>query len=348
MKTRPGLASCVLASLALCGPAAAAPVADALQRPALMVREPARAVLLAASRAGQRIVAVGERGVVVLSDDEGQHWRQSSVPVSVSLTSVRFADARQGVAAGHGGMVLTTSDGGETWVKRLDGRQAAQLVLEAARAAGDAAAVKAAEQLMADGPDKPFFDVLMLDARRLLVVGAYGLALASEDGGARWSSWSQRLDNPKGLHLYAVRRDGDSVLIAGEQGLLLASGDGGASFRRLASPYKGSWFTAELLSPREWVVAGLRGNVWRSGDAGASWSQLASNMPATITASARDTRGDLILANQAGFVLRLREGVLAPVNARPLPMPSALLAGVPGALFVLGVAGIVPVAGGNP
>src|SRR5882762_6618150 len=86
---------------------AATPVCDALQRPALAVREPQRAVLLSGAQAGTRVVAVGERGVVALSDDGGTTWRQAPCPVSVTLTMVRFADDRHGVAVGHGGTVLT-------------------------------------------------------------------------------------------------------------------------------------------------------------------------------------------------------------------------------------------------
>lgn len=332
--------------LAACAAAAAAaPVADAPERAALMVKAPARAVLLAAARAGDRIVAVGERGIVALSDDGGGHWRQVATPVSVSLTSVRFADARHGVATGHGGTVLTTADGGQRWTRRLGGREAAQIALEAARASGQPAQVAAAERLVADGADKPFFDAALFDTQRFVVVGAYGLAFFTEDGGKRWQAWMPRLDNPKALHLHAVRRAGDTLLIAGEQGLLLRSDDAGRSFRRLASPYKGSWFTAELPSPREVVVAGLRGNAWRSADAGASWSQLAPPAPASFVASAIAADGQLLLANQAGFVLRAQGGQLVPVNTRPVPLPSGLVLGPGERLHVMGAAGAMQVGG---
>ncbi|MES2944499.1 MAG: YCF48-related protein, partial [Pseudomonadota bacterium] len=259
------------AAVAACLPASgwAAPVVDALMRPALMVRDPARSVLLGAARAGERLVAVGERGIIVVSEDGGQHWRQVPVPVSVTLTAVRFADARKGMAVGHGGTVLSTTDGGASWQRRLEGRQLARLALDAAVANGRPELIQDAERLVADGPDKPLLDLMMLDARRVLVVGAYGLAFYSQDGGANWTPWMSRLDNPKALHLYALRRHGDTLLMAGEQGLLLRSDDAGASFRRLPSPYQGSFFTAEMPTPAETVVAGLRGNVWHSSDAGA-------------------------------------------------------------------------------
>lgn len=299
--------------------------ADALDRPARAVRDPARAMLLDAARAGTRIVAVGERGLVALSDDGGATWRQAPTPTSVTLTAVRFADANQGFAVGHGGSVLASSDGGARWTRVLDGHRIAALEAEAARASGDAAALKAAERLQADGPDKPLLDLLLLDARRLRVVGAYGLALASDDGGRSWQSWRARLPNPREAHLYALRRLGETWLVAGEQGLVLRSGDDGRSFQRLTLPYTGSFFTAQLPGAQAMVVAGLRGNVWRSGDAGAAWSPQPLPVPAGITASALTADGRLLLASQAGLVLAEQGGHFTPLPGGPLPPLNAVL-----------------------
>lgn len=331
------LLPCVLAALpALCG---AAPVGAALERAAVAVRAPERAVLVGAALAGERIVAVGERGIVALSDDGARAWRQASVPTSVTLTAVRFADARQGWAVGHGGTVLASEDGGERWTRRLDGRQAAQHVLDAARAGGDARAVQEAERLVADGPDKPLLDLLLLGGPRLLVVGAYGLALASEDGGTTWQSWMPRLPNPKGLHLYAARQRGQTLLLAGEQGLVLLSSDAGRSFRRVETPYKGSFFSAELLGEQDIVLAGLRGTTLRSTDGGATWNTLAVPMPASITATALATDGRLLAANQAGFVMALQGDRLVPLNPSPLPPLNGLLPRAGAPLLALTVQG---------
>lgn len=323
------------------GAAHAAPVGDALQRPALSVQRPQSAVLLGAALAGSRIVAVGERGIVAMSDDMGATWHQAVVPVSVTLTAVRFADAQRGYAVGHGGVVIATSDGGAHWTRVLDGVRIAQLALEAAQASGNAERLKEAQRLQADGADKPLLDLALIDERRTIVVGAYGLILATDDGGASWAPRMDRLDNPKALHLYAVRRSGDSLLIAGEQGLALLSVDGGRSFRRLAVPYAGSFFTAEFAGPQDIVLAGLRGNVWRSGDAGASWHQVSVPAPASITASARTPDGALLLANQAGMVFALRHGAAAALPGPSLPPLNGLLPLGAQGLLALSVQGAI-------
>lgn len=331
----------IFAALVLALPSAphAAPVGDALQRPALAVKSPQRAALLSAALAGARIVAVGERGVIALSDDGGASWRQAPCPVSVTLTMVRFADERHGVAVGHGGSVLATDDGGASWTLRLDGRRAAQLVLAAATTPE---ARREAERLVADGPDKPFLDVQLWDAQRLLVVGAYGLALHSADGGRSWTSWSARLPNPKALHWYVARRQGGVLLLAGEQGLLARSDDDGQTFRALASPYKGSWFTADLAADGGIVLAGLRGNVWRSADGGEAWQRVTAPDPASLTAMARGADGALLLASQSGRVLRLRSDTLQGLDLPPLPLPAALLPLRDGTLLAFGMTGATP------
>ena len=321
--------------------AAAAPVADALSRPAVLTRQASQSVLLGAAHAGTRLVAVGERGIVVLSDDSGATWRQARVPVSVTLTAVRFVDAKQGFAVGHGGVVLASADGGESWVKKLDGIQAAELALKAAKASGDPKALREAERLVADGADKPLLDLHFFDALRGIVVGAYNLIFVTEDGGETWQPWMERLDNPKALHLYALRVSGNTLLIAGEQGLVLRSDDAGRSFRRLATPYKGSFFTAGLPSGDEIVVAGLRGNVWRSVDGGANWTRVAAQVPVSFVASAQRAGRELLLANQAGMLFSVRDGLLVPLPGKPQPLLNAVLPLQDSGLLTLSLVGAI-------
>lgn len=352
------------APAAVRGSAPGAVVAAQL-RPALVSRGAAQSVMLGAAHAGARIVTVGERGIILLSDDNGKHWQQADVPVSVTLTAVRFADARNGVAVGHAGVVLTTSDGGAHWQRVLDGQQLAGLALQAAKAAANAsatsgagsgsgadvgttasaAALRDAERLVADGADKPLLDVCLLPNNRVLAVGAYGLAFASEDGGRTWASWMTRISNPKGLHLNTVRANGDTILIAGERGLAMLSTDAGHSFRPLNVPYQGSFFTAELSGDNTMLLAGLRGNAWRSGDSGRSWQQIASPAPVTITASTTRKDGTQILANQAGMLLAVRDQALVPISTTPLPPLNAVLDLNNGGLLALSIQGILPAAG---
>jgi photosystem II stability/assembly factor-like uncharacterized protein len=332
----------VTAALLAQGSNAAVAIPPALERPALAVRAPARAVLLAATAAGARLVAVGEHGLVALSDDDGASWRQArAVPTSVSLTAVRFADLRNGWAVGHAGVILRTTDGGETWARQADGRSLAQVALAAARRTTDDRFTKAAETLVADGPDKPLLDLHVFDSERALVIGAYGLAFETADGGASWTSAMDRLDNPKALHLYALEADGDTIYIAGEQGLLFRSEDRGRSFHRLASPYAGSWFTLAVPLKGAVIAAGLRGNAFVSTDRGKSWARLEGGAAASYVCSAVLSQGAVVLANQAGELVKVtaERARTEPVKGAPLPPVAGLVVLPSGDLLVVGTTG---------
>lgn len=313
-----------------------------LREPALTMREPGKAVLQAVAVAGQRLVAVGERGVIALSDDSAQHWRQARrVPTSVTLTAVRFADAQRGWAVGHGGVILSTQDGGEQWSLQADGRSLAALAESAASKRPDQPLLaKEAAQLVADGPDKPLLDLHIAEGQHLFVVGAYNLAFESTDGGSTWRAALARMDNPKAQHLYAVASRGQVWMIAGEQGLLMRSLDGGQSFQRVSSPYAGSWFTLTASGPNEWIVAGLRGHAFRSTDDGNTWAALEGAPPTSFVSAIGQTDGSVLLANQAGQLFTTRGGstlVALPVPSLP-PLTQAVV--LPsGDLLALSMAG---------
>lgn len=316
-----------------------------LERPALALRQPTRTALLGLAQAGTRVVAVGERGAVLLSDDAGLTWRQAaSVPVSATLTAVQFVNPQTGWAVGHYGVVLKSEDGGEHWSRQLDGYAVAKLVLQDAQIQSNAKAVTEAQRMVQEGADKPLLTLHFTNAREGLVAGAFNLLLLTRDGGASWQSISSRLDNPKAAHLYALYRDGAELLLAGEQGLLLHSADAGQHFERIATPYAGSYFGVTAEASGAWLVAGLRGNVLRSADSGKSWAVLPSPIPVSVTAVLHGPEGT-VLANQAGQLL-------APdADGKPLKLrattaaqqPAALLRLADGTLLVAGWNGITRV-----
>ncbi|MDX6008442.1 YCF48-related protein [Cupriavidus necator] len=316
-------------------PARAGGPADVLERQALRSVLAPASLMLAVTRAGERLVAAGERGIVLLSDDNGRSWRQAGVPVSVTLTSVFFASRTQGWAVGHGGVILHSDDGGETWSKQLDGVRAAQLVLAAAQAAvadtgattGDRSTrrLRDAERLVADGPDKPLLDVYFANEREGLVVGAYGLAFSTEDAGKHWQPADDRLVNPEGRHLYRIRAVGSDLYLAGEQGALYRSRDGGRHFTGIKTNYPGSYF-GMVTGPRDdLLIFGMRGNLYRTQDAGLNWRQIDSGRTAALTDGIRASDGAILIVDGDGGLMRsiddgktfrnIPTGIAGPINS---------------------------------
>lgn len=327
--------------LGLTGPLFANDTPNVLSQPATLSPQAEHAVLLGVTRAEERLVAVGERGVILLSDDNGKSWRQVQVPVSSTLTAVQFIDGQQGWAVGHAGVVLHSADGGESWKLQLNGHRAAEIEMKAARAdQTNAQRLQAAELLVADGADKPFLSLHFSDHQHGMVAGAYGLALRTEDGGLSWQSMMGEISNGWGAHIYAISQRGAELYLAGEQGFAARSLDGGLSFERLEPSYEGSFFAQGLLPGGQLVLAGLRGTVLLSRDRGDSFEKLHNPIPISIN-SALASDGGLLLANQAGGLLRVTEdGGVVPLSTAGSPLAD-LVSAPNGQLVGVGFSGTV-------
>lgn len=315
-------AAAVIVAAAGLGPAAAGEVNDLLLLPAVRSKHAVSSRLLGVARAGLRLVAVGERGHILTSDDNGASWAQASVPTSVTLTAVDFPTPARGWAVGHDGVVLHSGDGGKTWTKQLDGSQVNGLVLAqvekvlAARKAahGDRNAIRSLEYFRKDaaaavqeGPSRPFLDLWFRNEREGLVVGAFGMILRTRDGGATWTPILDRIENPDGHHFYAIKRAGDALLLAGEAGMLFRSDDFGASWARLKPPYEGSYFG--LAANRAVAVAfGLRGRAVRSPDGGRTWEAVTTPSVSALSGGRAFSDGSLWLVASGGTVLRSADG----------------------------------------
>lgn len=256
-----------------------------------------------------RLIAVGPRGHILYSIDQGQQWQQAQVPVSTDLTAVFMQSEQLAFAAGHDGVILKSSDGGVSWQKLLDGRQLGQLYQRYYQQAlqltsGDeqlTQLLQDAENLTTQGADKPWLDIYFVDEHQGYVVGAFNLILKTSDGGSSWTPWSDRTDNPSSYHLNAITATGGQLWIAGEQGLLLRSKADGSGFEQVSTPYQGSFFGVST-SAGQLYLFGLRGTCLRSDDGGASWHQLNTGLGSTITA-ALSVHHHLYLASQNGQLL---------------------------------------------
>lgn len=89
---------------------------DLLELPAVQSGSATRALLLdVTARGDQSFAAVGQYGVIVVTQDDGETWEQAVVPASVALTGVSFPTPASGWAVGHDGLILHSGDGGKTW-----------------------------------------------------------------------------------------------------------------------------------------------------------------------------------------------------------------------------------------
>ena len=274
-----------------------------------------------------RLVAVGERGHILISTDAGRSWRQSPVPTRATLTSVFFADTQHGWAAGHDAVILATSDGGSTWRKVHE-----------------------------DLESGPILDLWFRDTRNGYAVGGYGLFLVTTDGGASWEP--QPIADASGadidLHFNQLRAAADGRLVmAGEAGQLLVSTDG-RQWQPLTIPYEGSFFGTLSLSGSHLLAYGLRGHLFRSTDAGRNWQPGVTSTESSLNDAIRLRDGRVVVVGMAGTVLvGSDQGERFTAHAQAdRPGLSRVLEADDGALVLLGTHGArrfeLPTSGGRP
>jgi len=371
VNTSAGITASVIGFFVLLSGYSAVVSAEVLETPAMQSALAPQSLLVDLDKAGNRIVAVGERGHIIYSDDQGQSWSQASVPVATLLTAVDFVDDRHGWAVGHGAVVLYSEDGGKSWQKQMDGTSANQMVVEQAEqrvALAEQALASATPDVVEDleyaledaqfaledaiadaevGPSNPLLDVWFKDQTTGFVIGAYGFFFKTIDGGKTWVNWGNKVENTDRFHLNGMTQISDGTLfIAGEAGYVFRSTDSGDSWETLESPYEGSLFgvSGNGLAGQV-LVFGLRGNVFFSDDMGSTWSSIDSGAQQSLMSSAIGSGGKLMLVGNSGvmllsadhgnsFKLKAREDRLAILAAGFLADEKLLLVGENGANIV--------------
>ena len=280
-----------------------------------------KSLMLDVVHAGERLVAVGDRGHILYSDDQGASWAQAKVPTRQLLTSVFFVDDQHGWAVGHDAQILASEDGGVTWTKQFEDLKR----------------------------ESPLLDVWFQDANSGFAVGAYGALLTTSDGGKHWEDVSDRLDNEDQFHLNGIAAVKDAGLfIVGEQGSMFRSADWGQTWEKLEGPYEGSLFGVIGTAQANTLLAyGLRGNLFRSIDFGTTWEPV--ELQATrgtlefgLSGATLLDDGSIVIVGNGGSVVRSTDnGETFSVFNRPDRISvSAVTAAGNGNLILAGQGGV--------
>ena len=251
---------------------------------------PEKAPIYASALAGKRIVAVGDYGLVILSDDSKIFRQASAVPTRAPLTSVFFIDDKQGWATGHDGTILATTDGGENWLVSREER----------------------------GKERVLLSIWFENASHGLAVGQFGLALETKDGG---KSWQERrlIDGEAGeIHLLQLVPASSGLLfIAAEAGGIFRSEDNGATWKLMQTSNKGSFWTGLALRDGSVLMAGLRGHLYRSVDRGLTWKETPSGTQQSLTAIIQHADGSVHIVGVGGVSLTGGNQAGAPPRFSP-------------------------------
>lgn len=256
-----------------------------------------QSLLLDITLSGEQLVAVGERGHIILSTD-GTNWQQVDVPSASTLTGVFFV-GQQGWAVGHDANILYSGDGGQNWQT----------------------------QNFAPDLQRPLLDVLFFNPLHGIAIGAYGTFLRTRDGGKTWLNElhpeflaiddQQYLDDIRQddeafyqqelasilPHLNSVSISGDTLYLAGEAGLLAMSTDFGQHWQRMDIDYSGSFFSLAKTLSGSLLAAGLRGHLFEYEAQSESWKLHDSGSKASLNAIISiDDQTTVVLGNNGAIV----------------------------------------------
>jgi photosystem II stability/assembly factor-like uncharacterized protein len=217
-----------------------------------------------AARDTTREIRVGNLAVTELARD--QKWNHRTV---------FFASTRVGYAAGYGGYLAKTVDGGKSW------------------------------QTQDIGVSSPLFGLYFFDERRGLAVGDLGVVLRTVDGGKTW----ERSPYPRSHEVRDVafwdRRHGVAV----GRGIGTTD-DGGRTWReRSYTPvgvsvppgFRTFLWKIAITGPRSAVVCALGGGLFHTQDRGASWEAIESEEVPPFYALSFPDRATGYAAGQGGM-----------------------------------------------
>jgi photosystem II stability/assembly factor-like uncharacterized protein len=245
-------------------------------------------------------IVVGERGHVLIGDNN--QLDQVSVPSTVTLTAVD-AQGDTYLAVGHDASILRSQDAGASWEVVFNNVEL----------------------------DRPFLDVMFLNANEAIAIGGYGLFYRTQDAGSSWSPEQQVsllsdddneylesiADDPEFYqeelnyifpHFNRLSKRGDDIYLVGEAGLIAKSTDGGQNWKRFDVNYDGSFFDVQQLSNGSELAVGLRGNMFVKGTE-QDWSRISTCVTSSLNSIA-DTEQGLFVVGNNGVVLSVDANLL--------------------------------------
>lgn len=229
---------------------------------------------------GEKLVAVGERGTIIVSDNKGESWEivHRDNKVAATLTDITAITDELLLAVGHDSVILRSEDAGLSWTL-----------------------VNSDSEL-----GEPLLGTWSEDGKNVFLFGSFGKFLFSEDAGLTFEEQELPI---YGEHLNAMAGNARDVrIMVGEMGLVLRSQDAGANWEKLDTFYNGSLFGIANLNGARWVAYGMRGHVFFSGDDGNSWTQVNINSELPLYGHVVSESGkEIMIAGTAGILVTLND-----------------------------------------
>jgi photosystem II stability/assembly factor-like uncharacterized protein len=189
----------------------------------------------------------GFEGALLKTADGGKTWvlqakvqdmlKQLNRKFLPSLFGVRFSDARNGYAVGHPGIILRTTDGGETWQQQQSGTEAilysvsVQGAMDAWISGGSGVICHTSDGgatwvQQKSGVSFMLNSIAFADKNKGFAIG-HKCILYTDNGGESWSKYDLDLSR----WLYGIRfTDSENGWVIGDSGTVYTTQDGGRNW----------------------------------------------------------------------------------------------------------------------
>ncbi len=291
------------------------------------------AIKMASSTKGY---AVTRFSYLLRTRDGGRYWEAKRLTVTDNVyqhpEGLRTLDALDGqfaVAAGIGGIVFKTEDGGETWQPigyptlsglfdiydvRFTSRQTGWVVgwdndLGHYRNIYRTTDGGLTWQLVMPLQAATTYYAVDFVGSSGWIVGPRSYMLRTTDGGNTWRQVNLPYGNVTNLRFVDVGFATEQIgWMIGGQGYVLRSTDGGQTWVRQNSNALEDLVALYVVSPNEAWIAGIQGGIFRTVDGGQTWVREQTGYPGPLTALHGTPDGQLVAGGYEGFLMARRQG----------------------------------------
>ena len=203
--------------------------------------------LLCVKSKGDRTLIAGQKGTIMSKTGDGA-WETLETPFETRIMKIDFNTSGLVVAVGEFGLIHRSKDGGQSWD---------DIVLDWG-------------QYNDEGYEPHLYDVVVKENNTVVTVGEFGLILWSDDGGDTFVARHKGDESVFAIHLDA---EGTGTGFAvGQDNLVLRSQDGGSTWQTLEIAGEDANLLGVWSGQNEVVITGIRA-LLRSSDDGDTWSR---------------------------------------------------------------------------
>lgn len=232
-------------------------------------------------------------------------WTTRSSNSTVDLVAAHFISEKRGFVAGDEGVLLSTDDGGKTWVKyplntteninEIYFRNDDSGYIVAGRlifTTNDSGRTWQESRIFSEAAFKDgtpeFISIRFSDKKRGLAIGSLvnkrdeivdSIVMRTVDGGDTW----QRVIIPTKSELFHLDFNGNSHgWIVGDKGLIIATTDGGDTWTTQNSGVARALFAVDFRDDNDGFAVGGGGTIIRTNDGGATWQKVVTPFKDTL------------------------------------------------------------------